>query len=338
MAKSCAPATARSMPRNSSTGTLRNTASGRSSSGLFTQSNYGIVTRMGVWLLPRPPALRSFHFTFPDDDDLEAIVELCRPLKLSNFVPTLFRVSNDLYLCGSEGESPEYRASQGRRAISDEGRRKLRESHGLGAWNVSGAFYGPSAAAMEPPDPACQDMFLHSSKARYHSHTKDAAAHSRLCKSRSMHFRSAEPRRKAWSSEMAARRRQYLVPARHADGRQSRQRIPASLPWHLSRIWTGLHCDECMQRTLCSRLARHVLSTAKVADERRRADSCYRKLSEAVGARGVFVGRAPIDYHDFHMAQTMPAFRDACAAIKVALDPNGVIAPGRYGIAGKVAK
>ena len=38
--------------------------------GLFTQSNYGIVTRMGVWLLPRPPAVRSFHFTFPDDDDL----------------------------------------------------------------------------------------------------------------------------------------------------------------------------------------------------------------------------------------------------------------------------
>jgi len=28
----------------------------------------------------------------------------------------------------------------------------------------------------------------------------------------------------------------------------------------------------------------------------------------------------------------MPAFRDACAAIKRALDPNGVIAPGRYGI------
>ena len=73
--------------------------------GLFTQSNYGIVTRMGVWLLPRPPAIRSFHFIFPDDDDLETIVELCRPLKLSNFVPTLFRVSNDLYLCGSEGES-----------------------------------------------------------------------------------------------------------------------------------------------------------------------------------------------------------------------------------------
>jgi len=31
--------------------------------GLFTQSNFGIVTRMGVWLLPRPPAVQSFPMT-----------------------------------------------------------------------------------------------------------------------------------------------------------------------------------------------------------------------------------------------------------------------------------
>lgn len=58
-----------------------------------------------------PPAIRSFHFAFAEDSDLEPIIELCRPMKLSNFVPTLFRVSNDLYLCGSEGESAEYAAS-----------------------------------------------------------------------------------------------------------------------------------------------------------------------------------------------------------------------------------
>jgi 4-cresol dehydrogenase (hydroxylating) flavoprotein subunit len=35
---------------------------------------------------------------------------------------------------------------------------------------------------------------------------------------------------------------------------------------------------------------------------------------------------------EVHMGQAMPAFRDACTAIKAALDPKGVIAPGRYGI------
>lgn len=109
--------------------------------GLFTQSNYGIVTRMGFWLMPRPPAVQSFHFTFPDDDDLEEVIELCRPLKMSNFVPTLFRVANDLYLTASEGQSKEYGSGK---SLSSDGRRALREHFGLGAWNISGAFYGPT--------------------------------------------------------------------------------------------------------------------------------------------------------------------------------------------------
>src|SRR5262249_58426517 len=71
--------------------------------------------------------------------------------------------------------SPEYRPSGGRRSISDEGRRRLRERHGLGAWNVSGAFYGPSAAAMEPQIQRVRDMFGQSGKARYIAH-EDAAA------------------------------------------------------------------------------------------------------------------------------------------------------------------
>ena len=303
--------------------------------GLFAQSNYGIVTRMGVWLLPRPPALRSFHFIFPDDDDLEAIVELCRPLKLSNFVPTLFRVSNDLYLCGSEGESPEYRASGGRHAISDEGRRKLRESHGLGAWNVSGAFYGPSAAAMEPQIQRVRDMFLQSGKARYISH-EDAAAIPPL--QVAINAFSGVPS----LGELGLLKWRpgggniWFLPGTPMEGKVANE---------FQRLCRGIYeefgLDYTVMNVCSARFARglHVITfNREDADERHRADACYRKLSEAVGARGVFVGRAPIDYHDFHMRQTMPAFRDACGAIKSALDPNGVIAPGRYGIVGKVAR
>ncbi len=82
--------------------------------GLFTQSNYGIVTRMGMWMMPRPPHIEPFFFTFPDDDDLGLIIDLIRPLKQTNFVPTQIRATNDLYLLSSAASHPEYAATRGK--------------------------------------------------------------------------------------------------------------------------------------------------------------------------------------------------------------------------------
>jgi 4-cresol dehydrogenase (hydroxylating) len=123
--------------------------------GLFTQSNFGIVTRMGVWLLPRPPAVPAAE-----------TVEL-----RADIVPRVQR-SLSVRLGGREPGIPGKR----RQALDlRRGRRHLRERHRLGAWNVSGAFYGPSAAAMEPQIQRVRDMFGQSGKARYISH-EDAAA------------------------------------------------------------------------------------------------------------------------------------------------------------------
>ena len=297
--------------------------------GIFAQSNYGIVTRMGVWLLPRPPAVRSFHFAFANDDDLERIIDLCRPMKLSNFVPTLFRVSNDLYLCGSEGESPEYAASRGRKSISDQGRKALQAKHGLGAWTVSGAFYGPSMAALDPMIQRVIDHFGQGGKARYIPHEEALAipplqvainAFSGIPSLGELGLLKWRP----------GGGNLWFLPGTPMDGKVANE---------FQAICRGIyeeHGMDYMVMNVCGpRFARglHVMTfNREDADERARADACYRKMSEAVSKRGVFVGRAPVDYHALHMAQAMPAYRNACHSIKNALDPANVIAPGRYGI------
>jgi 4-cresol dehydrogenase (hydroxylating) len=55
-------------------------------------------------------------------------------------------------------------------------------------------------------------------------------------------------------------------------------------------------------------------------------------MCEVFRDAGVFVGRAPTAYQDYHQRQRTTEVVNACAAIKRALDPNGIIAPGRYGI------
>ena len=189
--------------------------------GLFTQSNFGIVTRMGVWLLPRPPAVRSFHFAFPDDDDLETIVELCRPLKLSNFVPTLVpRVQRSLSvrLGGREPGIPGKRrqaldlrrgppsfARTPRAGRLECVRRILRtERGGDGAANPARARHVRAKRQ--------GTLYL----ARGCGGDPAAAGRDQRFFGRAEHGR-------AWTAEMASGRRQYLVPAGHADGRPSRQ-------------------------------------------------------------------------------------------------------------------
>ncbi len=294
--------------------------------GLFTQSNFGIVTRMGVWLLPRPPAIQSFHFAFPDDDDLEEIIELCRPLKLSNFVPTLFRVANDLYLTGSEGESPEYSSG---RAISAAARHALREKFGVGAWTVSGAFYGPSAAAIEPQIQRVHDHFCKSGKARYISHEEAGKIPPLQV---AINAFSGIPS----LGELGLLKWRpgggniWFTPGTPMDGKIANEFQ------HLCRkIYADHGLDYTVMNVCGPRFARglHVITfNRENEDERKRADACYRAMSKEFAARGVFVGRAPLDYHDLHFGQTMAPFREACSAIKHALDPKGVIAPGRYGI------
>ncbi|KAK5674332.1 hypothetical protein LTS10_012916 [Elasticomyces elasticus] len=54
--------------------------------GLFTQSNYGIVTKMGFWLMPDPGGHQTFQITFPYEEDLHDIVEIMRPLRIRNII------------------------------------------------------------------------------------------------------------------------------------------------------------------------------------------------------------------------------------------------------------
>lgn len=51
------------------------------SDGIFTHSNFGIVTKMGVWLMPKTDVF-TYAMSFKNDEDYVSIMEIVQPLIL----------------------------------------------------------------------------------------------------------------------------------------------------------------------------------------------------------------------------------------------------------------
>lgn len=296
--------------------------------GLFTQSNYGIVTRVGIWLNQRPGAIRPFFFTFPDDDDLQEIIELIRAMKKKTLVPTLIRATNDLYLLSSQERHPRSGQSSVT-PLSAAERRDLQQRYGVGSWTVSGALYGASDEALKPGIDMLRKHFEASGKARYipFEDARDRPHLHAAINSNSGRPADGELGMLKWRPGNGAI---WLTPGAPMDGRMVND---FQVQCRKIAFDNGL---DYMASFVCGpRFARSVhaiIYDRDKAEEAERADRCYRAMCEAFRERGIFVGRAPTQYQAFHQGQRTRQVVNACAAIKQALDPNGIIAPGRYGI------
>lgn len=103
---------------------------------LFSQSNLGIVTKLGVWLMPNPGGFQAYQISLPRDEDLHQTVDIIRPLRLN--VPTLRHILLDAAMLGSKTDYTSDTEKPFNEGELDAIAKKLN----LGRWNFYGAFYG----------------------------------------------------------------------------------------------------------------------------------------------------------------------------------------------------
>ena len=110
--------------------------------GLFTQSNYGIVTKMGIALMPIPPGYMSYMICFENESDLEQIIDIMLPLRINmaplQNVPVLRNILLD---AGVVSHRSEWYDGDG--PLPPEAIENMKRELGLGYWNFYGALYGP---------------------------------------------------------------------------------------------------------------------------------------------------------------------------------------------------
>jgi 4-cresol dehydrogenase (hydroxylating) len=109
---------------------------------LFAQSNFGIVTRMGLWLMPEPEATTTLTMHLPEPHDLGWLTDVLTQLRIRRVVDHNVGVTS--YMGAATQSSQRNEWYQGPGALPDEVVRRIIAKLGVGWWNFSLRLYGTS--------------------------------------------------------------------------------------------------------------------------------------------------------------------------------------------------
>lgn len=336
---------------------------GPSLDGIFTQSNLGIITRMTVWLMPRPERFLMFLVILKDAASVGPFFDVIRRLRLAGTLRSTLHCFNDRRLLPSSVRFPWDQAG-GQKALEVERGelfRKLCEDHGIPAWAATGSIQGGKAevGAMKrsirralASVPGLRIVFLSPRSlewarrfASWVSATRWGGTLARRLDSArvGMDMLLGKPSNKTLrGSHWRARTSQDEV-ADPLDTGSGLAWISPILPMTASAISEVCSLSEQIfhrygfeyQVTITAITERALIAVQSICFDRSnpeeitRARECENALVTELLRRGYVPYRGPLSVMQ-NVWRSAPNYWDAVSALKRVYDGKGIIAPGRY--------
>ena len=329
--------------------------------GLFTQSNFGIVTRMTIWLMPAPETFQAYFFRCDRADGLRPAIDALRPLKLSGTLRSAAHIGNDYKVLNGLQQYP-WEEMKGRTPLRPEDMATYRSRLRVGHWNGSGGLYGTRAQVKEArrlvraqlkgvvdklqfvDDRALSIAKRFSTPYRLVTGWDISAALELL---RPVYgLMRGEPTQQPLASAYWRKRTPPPPP-----GQMDPDRDRCGLLWcapvapldgtHAERL-VGISSDVLLSHgfeplisitLVTERAITCVVSISYDRDtsgEDERALACYHALLGALHAEGYFSYRLGIQAAGHQISPDNAA--ELLSRLKRACDPSGILAPGRYGL------
>ncbi len=301
---------------------------------LFMQSNFGIVTKMGVWLMPYPEIYMPLWLRVWRDEDLAAVIDTLRTLMLDGTIRMVPQIMNTILLGAVFSTRDQWWTEPG--PIPDHIVDKMARELEVGRWMMRFALYD---------DEAVVD----------HKFAKIKAA-----------FASIEGA-EVWGTKVDPKD----IPSLEHPAERIQGGVP-NLDWNAMTAWYGgeegghigfspiapmVGSESIALRDLLrgmieeagldyiaamlpvsARSFAHitmVIFDTKNEEQTRSAYTVARRLVADCAKLGYGEYRAHLDFMDLAADQYSfgdHAYRRFCETIKDALDPNGILSPGKQGI------
>lgn len=295
--------------------------------GLFFQSRLGVVARATLWLTPTPAWSQELRFTLDRRERLAAVIDGLRPLKLADAIPGTISIYNDrrlLTIAGGtidtclEGQALE-------QAVVDRHNPAGADARWLGALTVDGASAAIGASTLELVR-GCLAGRVDRLEARASRERDPPTLASEAALAR-LYWRVGEP--PALPDPLAdGCGLLWCAPVLPARGDE----VVAAIAWIEDLVLAhGLDPAITLQWTEAREIH---LVLALLFDRRRpgedaRALACHDAVVRGMAARGLLPYRLGLPGMRLSL-ETDPSHQATLAAIRRALDPADILAPGRY--------
>lgn len=330
---------------------------GPSLDGIFSQSNFGVVTRMSIWLMPAPDYFQAYYFRVEREELLPAVIDALRPLRMNNTIRSSSHIGNDYKVISALEQYP-WDAMGGKTPLAGKQMEELRTALRIGPWNGSGALYGTQAQVKE-----ARRLLREALKGR--------ATHLEFLDDRKLamasKFAGVYEKISGWNLKrtLAVLKPVYgLMKGIPTDQPLAstywRKRTPPPAPMDPDRdgcglLWcspvapnTGEHAARITQiatnlvlqhsyepaislTVLTDRTLSCIISIVfdrDVPGEDERALACYHDLLDKLAAAGYYSYRLSVGAME--AMGTSGSYIELLQTLKRALDPAGILAPGRY--------
>ncbi|MBT9447183.1 MAG: FAD-binding oxidoreductase [Hyphomonadaceae bacterium] len=294
---------------------------------LFVQSNFGIVTKLGLWLMPRPESMMGLELNFDKPEDLEWAVDILAGLRREGLLQQAPSIGNWLRAAAVLTKREDWHDQPG--ALPDSVIAAIRRKFQLGWWGTSVRVYGRESV---------NRAAISAIKSAFKGH--------RLMSMERTHWVDGEPlERSAWVGAPITFPMQNVgwhggrgghigfSPVLPANGRLAMEQFRQTYARY-KEFGMDYQASFAMgERHLTNVNA--ILFNQDDPAMMARIHPFFRTLVADAKARGYAEYRAHIEHMDL-VAETYDfnnhALRRLNERVKDALDPNGVIAPGKSGI------
>jgi len=328
--------------------------------GLFSQGNFGVVVNMTIALAPAPETVTAFFFSTKDDAKLEALVPMVRSVLRALGGPVVaINLLNSRRMLSMMVPFPEDKAVDG--ILSDHEAQLLADTHGVPAWSGVGSIYATREVAKAAKRTLKRllgpvtDRLVFIDKRRVNAARKLAKVVPQRWSTKitgmadtlsgALEIMHGRPNDVAlalayWRSGALPANGQPknpardgcgliwfapLVPIRGSDARRYVNMIERICPQYGVNPLITLTTinDRCFDSTV------PLLFDRSDANSTERAQECYRALYEAGQKEGFLPYRLNIDAMELAYPGDSQSAKFA-SQLKTAIDPNNILAPGRY--------